>query len=172
MRFRRVVGAVVGILCTLALVASDGGVAGADGTHVAVSATIRSGSATTLTCQIFDPWNIYGTGFVNNQLVHGTWVYATGVECSGPVADFALYEQLNFNGSKVSSKFQGFTGRSRSADAIQSTFACAVCDGTWTAILGQIIKAPPGVLFAASSGCVPEGGGAYLACVETQSAKL
>src|SRR5215472_16414518 len=49
--------------------------------------------------------NMLGAQLVNNQIVNGTWRYATGVACGGSnVADIALYEELDFNGVKVDSK--------------------------------------------------------------------
>jgi hypothetical protein len=125
------------------------------------------------TCNITDPENITGVSFVNNQFVNGTWNYATGVSCNLRVADIALFEQLNLNGTKVDSKLKNFTGVPHSSDAILSQHACAVCNGTWTFLWGQIIEAQSGVMFtSAPTGCVTLQNGLFLVCVETKTVTI
>ena len=125
------------------------------------------------TCNITAPENITGVSFVNNQFVNGTWNYAAGVSCDLRVADIALFEQLNLNGTKVDSKLKNFTGVPRRSDAILSQHACAVCNGTWTFLWGEIIQAQSGVLFTTPpTGCVILRNGLFLVCVETKTVTL
>jgi hypothetical protein len=154
---------VVALLSTVLVgVAAPAGAAG----------TARVVAAATM-CHIYDPENITGSMFVNNQIVNGTWNYATGVQCPFKVADMALYEQLNRNGTKVDSMLKNFNGVARQADAILSEYHCAVCNGTWTFTWGQILKAPVGLTWASPpSGCITEQNGLYLACVQTTSVTL
>jgi len=125
------------------------------------------------TCHIYDPEAITGAMLVNNQLVNGTWIYATGVQCTSEVGDIALYEELDFNGTKVDSKYQPFTGVARSKDAILKQTPCAVCNGTWKFVWAQVIKATSGFSFVnPPMGCVLYGNGLYLVCVETSTVTL
>lgn len=154
-------------LASLAVVVM--GVVGPAVTAGAAEATTTPGP----TCQIADPETIVGATYVNGEFVNGTWDYATGVECSSTVADIALFEQLDLNGTTVNSDLKGFTGTPRTADAILSQYACANCNGTWELIWGQIVEAPTGTTFVTPpSGCVADDGGEYLVCVETKTVTL
>jgi hypothetical protein len=126
------------------------------------------------TCELASPEGITGAQLVNDQTVNGTWTYSTGVACtSGNLADIALYEQLDYNGTEVNSMLKGFTGVARDLDAITSTYHCAVCNGTWMFEWGQILKAPAGVMFVTPpAGCVLSDGGVYEICVETKTVTL
>lgn len=118
--------------------------------------------------------NITGATLVNNQIVNGTWKYSNGAACSGsPLADIALYEELDFNGVKVDSKFKGFTGMPRNLDAITSSVHCNVCNGTWFFKWGQVIVAPSGFMFTnPTAGCVLQQNGLYELCAETKAVVL
>jgi hypothetical protein len=131
-------------------------------------------AATTPMCDLASPEAINGAQFVNNETVNGTWTYSTGVACaSGNLADIALYEQVDFNGAKVSSLLKGFTGVARDLDAITTTYHCAVCTGTWLFEWGQILKAPAGLSFVSPpAGCVVVDSGLYEVCVQTKTVTL
>lgn len=161
---RRLLPVAVTFVCVLVM-----GVVGPAVGAGAVERTTEPGP----TCQIADPETIVGAMFVNGQFVNGTWDYATGVGCSSNVADIALFEQLDLNGTKVNSAIKGFTGVARKADAILSQFPCTSCDGTWEFIWGQVVEAPTGTSFvSAPSGCVLEQSGHYLVCVQTKTVTL
>lgn len=125
-------------------------------------------------CVIASPESIVGAQFTNNQTVNGTWKYSTGVACSsGNLADIALFEQLELNGTKVDSQLKNFTGVPRALDAITSLFHCAVCTGTWLFEWGQVMKAPAGLLFVTPpAGCFLVDGGVYEVCVQTKTVTL
>jgi len=130
-------------------------------------------SVTVPVCQIGSPETITGAQFVNSQFVNGTWSYATGVACTSNLADIALYEELDLNGTKVDSRTEGFTGTARDIAAITSSYFCAECNGTWLFKWGQILKAPSGLMFtSASAGCVLLDSGIYEACVQTKTVTL
>jgi hypothetical protein len=131
-------------------------------------------SAVPPACQIASPEDITGAMFVNNQIVNGNWKYSTGVACAGSaVADIALYEELDFNGTKIDSRLRNFTGVARNLDAITSTVHCNVCNGTWLFKWGQIIKAPSGFMFSSPpSSCIVLQNGLYELCVQTKSINL
>lgn len=139
-------------------------------------ASVRSAPAVTTagpTCHVYDPEANTGATLVNNQLVNGLWTYATGVQCTSNVADIALYEELDLNGTKVDSKYQGFTGVARKADAILKQTPCPVCNGTWKFTWAQVIQATSGFNFVSPpAGCVLMGNGLYLVCVETKVVTL
>lgn len=134
----------------------------------------QAAAASTPMCVIASPENIVGAQFVDNQTVNGTWTYSTGVACStGNLADIALYEELDFNGTKVNSQLKNFTGVPRNLDAITLSFHCAVCTGTWKFLWGQVMKAPTGFLFVTPpSGCILVNNGAYELCVQTKTVTL
>jgi hypothetical protein len=163
MRFRASLAVAVASFCAIVL-----------GVAAPAGAAVRApNAATAASCRAISPENITGAQLVNNQIVHGTWTYATGVLCSSNVTDIALYEELDFNGTKVNSKTKGFTGTPHRTDAIQSQYVCAACNGTWKFVWGQIIQAPSGFTFTSPpTGCVLVQGGVYLFCVETKTVTL
>ena len=127
----------------------------------------------TPTCQIGSPESLSGTQFVNGSFVNGTWTYATGAGCTSDIADMALYEELDFNGTKVNSKYKGFTGMARSLDAIVTSYFCATCNGTWRFIWAQVLEAPSGVTWAsAPAGCINEDANRFRVCVEIKTVTL
>src|ERR1700722_9039793 len=73
------------------------------GAAVVASLASRSTAAAVVApmCQIGSPESITGVQFVNGQFDNGTWTYSTGAACTSNVADMALYEELDFNGTKV-----------------------------------------------------------------------
>lgn len=125
------------------------------------------------TCQLASPEKFTGAMLSNNQVINGTWTYSTGAACTSNVADIALYEELDLNGTKVDSKLKNFTGVPRQLDAITSTFHCAVCNGTWVFKWGQILQAPAGVMFTGPpAGCVVLSNGLYQVCVQTKTVTI
>ncbi|MGH9127226.1 MAG: hypothetical protein ACRDZ8_21265 [Acidimicrobiales bacterium] len=140
---------------------------------VPASALTSTQSVVTPTCDIASPESIKGAQFMNGSFVNGTWSYATGAGCTSDVADMALYEQLDFNGTKVDSKYKGFTGVPRSLDAIISSYFCATCNGTWTFIWAQVLEASSGATWASPpAGCINEDNALFRVCVETKTVTL
>jgi len=130
-------------------------------------------AATVPACTIASPEKISGAEFENGQFVNGTWTYSTGVACTADIGDIALYEELDFNGVKVNSKSQGFTGVPKDVAVITSTYFCAQCNGTWLFKWGQILEAPAGFTFTtAQAGCVLAYSGLIEECVQTRTVVL
>ncbi|MDQ6615300.1 MAG: hypothetical protein M3083_11275 [Actinomycetota bacterium] len=124
-------------------------------------------------CQIASPESFSGAMFVNNQIVNGRWTYATGIACTSNLGDIALYQELDFNGTKVDSRSRPFTGVARPYDAIAAFVHCAVCNGHWHFVWGQALKAPSGFTFTNPiAGCVVVANGAYQLCVQTKDVTL